>query len=755
MSNLTGPSVSLADKYLQDNGCVELCVNLQGKRTLTSLDLRGNDIGTKGFEALGRLLVDTPSLRSLCLEWNNLGEHTSIECISHALCHCDTICHLDLRNNKLDAHGAVQLAYVLKNNTSLNSLDLRWNHIGSSGGVALAEALAHNTSLTSLPLSGNKVSRDTLVLIEEALQRNKRGLVLASVPRPPTSVDSVAVARSPSEIDAMMLKQQQEKLLQALASADSQAEARIQKVSVTTAQLQQRLDETLQSLQAESTAHTSLQNSSKAALEELERRLQYEASRATAAEEREKALIKQNEERRAADKEQMDRERAEWKERMERERIAMESNFAFERKQFDGESKSSSAKIETLQKESTKLNGEIMALRQRIENEDEKHQDRVRRYNEERKRLMEMQDQKDSIAEQQMDSLRQKMTKLAQELDTKTADFSQNLRRVQGQLEHNASVSQTEMEIASQAAAEKLRLSNQEVESIKEERDRKVSLLSERVKTLESQLLAAENNALELRQESLKAKIENEEKFMKFEATLREEMESKSKATMEGLEDRMLVLQQARDQVLANAEKQRSEYDVLVTTSARERKEHSQWLEQEREHRQKQEKEYQLLLAEVNSLKSDLVHKAHQTTALEEQVEQLCKQREAIVGEQQQSLEQMLVSHALELRTLEDKVNQRENKILELQQKLRKSVFIINQLRADQDRREESVQSALNGLRHTLTEISRPPLEPQDQNKDLGKKDQPQVAKPVVSNANTVSIAKSDIESEIEFDEDA
>ena len=58
-------------------------------------------------------------------------------------------------------------------------------------------------------------------------------------------------------------------------------------------------------------------------------------------------------------------------------------------------------------------------------------------------------------------------------------------------------------------------------------------------------------------------------------------------------------------------------------------------------------------------------------------------------------------------------------------------------------------------FRHTLTEISRPPLEPQDQNKDLGKKDQPQVAKPVVSNANTVSIAKSDIESEIEFDEDA
>ena len=49
----------------------------------------------------------------------------------------------------------------------------------------------------------------TDVNIEEALQRNKRGLVLASVPRPPTSVDSVAVARSPSEIDAMMLKQQQ------------------------------------------------------------------------------------------------------------------------------------------------------------------------------------------------------------------------------------------------------------------------------------------------------------------------------------------------------------------------------------------------------------------------------------------------------------------------------------------------------------------------------------------------------------------
>ncbi|NXU09742.1 LRC45 protein, partial [Pardalotus punctatus] len=147
-----------------------LCSNT----TVKSLDLKGNNLRTMGAEALGKLLRQNKSIRSLTLEWNSLGmweEGFSFFC--HGLRANNCLQRLDLRNNQINHQGAGQLAMALTQNTSLQELDLRWNNIGLLGGRALLNCLHSNKTLKRLELAGNNVPGDILKAVEQALDHNQ------------------------------------------------------------------------------------------------------------------------------------------------------------------------------------------------------------------------------------------------------------------------------------------------------------------------------------------------------------------------------------------------------------------------------------------------------------------------------------------------------------------------------------------------------------------------------------------------------
>uniref|UniRef100_A0A8C0VK77 Leucine rich repeat containing 45 n=1 Tax=Cyanistes caeruleus TaxID=156563 RepID=A0A8C0VK77_CYACU len=123
----------------------------------------GNNLRTMGAEALGKLLRQNKSIRSLTLEWNSLGmweEGFSFFC--QGLRANNFLQHLDLRNNQINHQGAGELAMALTQNTSLQELDLRWNNIGLLGGRALLNCLQSNKTLKKLELAGNNVPGDIL-----------------------------------------------------------------------------------------------------------------------------------------------------------------------------------------------------------------------------------------------------------------------------------------------------------------------------------------------------------------------------------------------------------------------------------------------------------------------------------------------------------------------------------------------------------------------------------------------------------------
>ncbi|NXJ94977.1 LRC45 protein, partial [Corythaixoides concolor] len=147
-----------------------LCSNT----TVKSLDLKGNNLRTMGAEALGKLLRQNKSIRSLILEWNSLGvweEGFSFFC--QGLGANKFLQRLDLRNNQINHQGAGELAVALKQNVSLQELDLRWNNIGLLGGRALLNCLHNNKTLKRLELAGNNVPSDILKAVEQAMDHNQ------------------------------------------------------------------------------------------------------------------------------------------------------------------------------------------------------------------------------------------------------------------------------------------------------------------------------------------------------------------------------------------------------------------------------------------------------------------------------------------------------------------------------------------------------------------------------------------------------
>ncbi|NXX78498.1 LRC45 protein, partial [Urocolius indicus] len=162
-----------------------LCSNT----TVRSLDLKGNNLRTVGAEALGKLLRQNKSIRSLILEWNSLGlweEGFSFFC--QGLGANNSLQRLDLRNNQINHQGAGELAMALKQNASLQELDLRWNNIGLLGGRALLNCLHSNKTLRRLELAGNNVPSDILKAVEQAMDHNKDRQTILSETQNRTSV---------------------------------------------------------------------------------------------------------------------------------------------------------------------------------------------------------------------------------------------------------------------------------------------------------------------------------------------------------------------------------------------------------------------------------------------------------------------------------------------------------------------------------------------------------------------------------------
>jgi hypothetical protein len=117
-------SLDLSQNRCGDHGTVAVCRSLMGNTKLLKLNLRQNEIGSRGGKGIGEMLASPGlRLRKLNVSWNSIR-----------------------------GHGASALFKALGDNKSVQLLDASWNFVGEKCAVELGNALASNKSMLNVNL---------------------------------------------------------------------------------------------------------------------------------------------------------------------------------------------------------------------------------------------------------------------------------------------------------------------------------------------------------------------------------------------------------------------------------------------------------------------------------------------------------------------------------------------------------------------------------------------------------------------------
>lgn len=121
---------------------------------LSVIKLNNCWLGKKALSSLAEIIRESPSLKTLYLSNNHLGEE-SFQIICDALSapksHLES---LDVSNNNFDDAGITKIAKALKTNKALKSLNLSENNFVYDGALSLIDSLNTNKTLKKLGLVG-------------------------------------------------------------------------------------------------------------------------------------------------------------------------------------------------------------------------------------------------------------------------------------------------------------------------------------------------------------------------------------------------------------------------------------------------------------------------------------------------------------------------------------------------------------------------------------------------------------------------
>lgn len=137
-------------KGISDKDCRAIAHVLWNNESLQVLDLRVNDIGNIGAEAIFESLKSNSKLKRLYISnrIDDLGATNMGDCLKLN----STLTYLDVCANNISDHGATYIAKCLERNSFLKHIHLSGNVISNVGADALGASLLINSVLVSIKL---------------------------------------------------------------------------------------------------------------------------------------------------------------------------------------------------------------------------------------------------------------------------------------------------------------------------------------------------------------------------------------------------------------------------------------------------------------------------------------------------------------------------------------------------------------------------------------------------------------------------
>ena len=173
---------------------------------LTSVELRGNELGDEGWGAIFAAICGNKDSKIMSMDASceNIGS-AGVKLIAEALRTSVTggLTSIDVRQNNIAGNGAVQLAAAVLGNlkieifnkipikemraNSLTELDLKGKYVGVEGGMVVAGLIPVMGALTVTNLLGNQLDAESAKMLAEVAKQ--KGISLCGIRRDQTTAD--------------------------------------------------------------------------------------------------------------------------------------------------------------------------------------------------------------------------------------------------------------------------------------------------------------------------------------------------------------------------------------------------------------------------------------------------------------------------------------------------------------------------------------------------------------------------------------
>ena len=177
--NTTLKILNISDNKIGYKGVQYLAVALEYNTTLTTFDISYNNIGDIGVQYLAKALEYNTTLTTFDISRNLNISIKGVKALAEALTKNkkSALTTLNIEVINLDNIGSKVLIKALKDNKHLTTLNINYNNIGDSGTNALAELLETNTTLKTINIIGTNISLEGAQKLAQSLHTNKKSIL--------------------------------------------------------------------------------------------------------------------------------------------------------------------------------------------------------------------------------------------------------------------------------------------------------------------------------------------------------------------------------------------------------------------------------------------------------------------------------------------------------------------------------------------------------------------------------------------------
>lgn len=163
--------INISNCGIEFKGFKELLSTLQSVRRINSLDISNNKLSSNRFDELKTYFCSF-GLKYLNLSRCQLGDESAYP-LGECMIQNETICKLNISNNKITDMGFKSFIYLFNTNSTLENFDCSSNFISNLTVKDLLLNIEYNRTLKYLNLYDNQLHNDIGKLILEVLERNK------------------------------------------------------------------------------------------------------------------------------------------------------------------------------------------------------------------------------------------------------------------------------------------------------------------------------------------------------------------------------------------------------------------------------------------------------------------------------------------------------------------------------------------------------------------------------------------------------